>query len=142
MARITPCLENGKSAFVDFLDSNEVGTGSTEFIVMRSRAGCPTHLPYFLTRSNRFRDHAIRSMVGSSGRQRVSHHALLDFPLSRPNVADLDKFGQLSDKFFDHMKSLDAESAILAEMRDILLPELISGDTQVRDAEKVVEAVV
>ena len=39
MARITPCLENGKTAFVDVLSNGEVGFGSTEFIVMRAKAG-------------------------------------------------------------------------------------------------------
>ena len=37
VARITPCLENGKTAFVDTLDSNEVGFGSTEYIVLRAK---------------------------------------------------------------------------------------------------------
>lgn len=37
MARITPSLENGKTAYVDILDDDEVGYGSTEFIVLREK---------------------------------------------------------------------------------------------------------
>jgi len=48
MARITPCLENGKTAFIDFMKDGEVGIGSTEFIVMRARPGAPENLPYLV----------------------------------------------------------------------------------------------
>ena len=72
MARITPCLENGKTAFVDFLDENEIGFGSTEFIVLRERKGISdAQYIYYLSISPQFRKIAINSMVGSSGRQRV-----------------------------------------------------------------------
>lgn len=70
MARITPCLENGKTAFVDKLQDGEVAFGSTEFIVMRARPGISDpQFVYYLAISPFFRDVAIKSMVGSSGRQ-------------------------------------------------------------------------
>ncbi|GAA0360168.1 restriction endonuclease subunit S [Actinoallomurus spadix] len=139
MARITPCLENGKTAYIDFLEEGEVGIGSTEFIVMRTRAPYPTHLSYFLARSPRFRSHAIRNMVGSSGRQRVSAMSLTDFPLRRPHENDLARFGEATSKAFAHMKSIGLESKTLAELRDTLLPKLMSGGIRVRDAERLVE---
>ncbi|MFG1711231.1 restriction endonuclease subunit S [Nonomuraea sp. M3C6] len=139
MARITPCLENGKTAYIDFLEEGEVAIGSTEFIVMRARAGYPSHLPYFLARSPRFRDQAIRNMVGSSGRQRVAASSLEDFPLSRPVDGTIASFGNEAASFFAHMKSLDREATVLAELRDTLLPKLMSGEIKVRDVEKVVE---
>lgn len=142
MARITPCLENGKTAYIDFLESNEIGIGSTEFIVMRTRENFPSHLSYCLARSPRFRDHAIRNMVGSSGRQRVAAASLTEFPLSRPRQPELAKFGEFTSKSFEHIKSLDAESQRLRELRDALLPKLMSGQVRIRDAENVVEDAV
>src|SRR5436853_4416145 len=67
LARITPCLENGKTGFVDFLPEGEVGRGSTEFIVLRSKRVTPEFV-YCLARTYEFRENAIKSMVGSSGR--------------------------------------------------------------------------
>lgn len=142
MARITPCLENGKTAFVDFMEPQEVGIGSTEFIVMRPRPGVPVHLPYFLARSPRFRAHAVRNMVGSSGRQRVGAGALAQFTINQPDVDQMVAFGREAEAAFAHMKSLDAESRNLREIRDTLLPGLMSGAMRVRDAEKVVEGAV
>lgn len=139
MARITPCLENGKTAFVDFMAEDEIGVGSTEFIVMRSRPDVPVHLSYFLARSPRFRNNAVRNMVGSSGRQRVSAAQLVNLTLARPDDAELAAFDETARAAFGHMKSLRAESRNLAELRDTLLPRLMSGEIRVRDAEKVVE---
>jgi type I restriction enzyme S subunit len=141
MARITPCLENGKTAFIDFMKDDEVGIGSTEFIVMRAHLGIPIQLPYFLARSPRFRAYAVQNMAGSSGRQRVNAAQLVDFPLRRPDSENLSKFGTATSKAFAHMRSLTDESRNLAELRDTLLPKLISGEIRVRDAEKVVEEV-
>lgn len=139
MARITPCLENGKAGFIDFMDDNEVGVGSTEFIVMRSRGGVPRQVPYFLARSSRFRSIAIQNMVGSSGRQRVSAARLESVPLTKPDERELQAFGEAASKAFEHMKSLGQESRVLAQLRDTLLPKLMSGELRVRDAERVVE---
>jgi|LSQX01.3.fsa_nt_gb type I restriction enzyme S subunit len=85
MARITPCLENGKTAFVDVLDDGEIGFGSTEFIVLRERCGISDKdYVYYLTISQVFRNTAIRSMVGSSGRQRVQQSVLDEMELFVP----------------------------------------------------------
>lgn len=71
MARITPCLENGKTAKVDVLNEGEVGFGSTEYIVFRAKEGNDPNFIYYLVTSPVVREPAIKSMVGSSGRQRV-----------------------------------------------------------------------
>ncbi len=72
MARITPCLENGKTAYVNMLDENEVAFGSTEFIVIRAKPNvCINEFAYYLTISSLVRPYAIESMIGSTGRQRV-----------------------------------------------------------------------
>lgn len=72
MARITPCLENGKTSFVSKLNANEIAFGSTEFIVCRAIPNISLPLfVYYLMISNRIRNKAIISMTGSSGRERV-----------------------------------------------------------------------
>ncbi|MFG2362555.1 hypothetical protein ACGFY3_12960 [Streptomyces mirabilis] len=138
MARITPCLENGKTGYVDFMEDGEIGVGSTEFIVMRSVRGVPPEFSYFLARSKRFREHAIRNMVGSSGRQRVAASGAANFHIDRPAEGMLAEFGEVASVSFAHVRSLDRESRTLATLRDILLPQLMSGKLRVRDAEKIV----
>ena len=94
MARITPCLENGKTAFVDVLSEGEVGFGSTEFIVMRARPGISDpQFIYYLATSPDFRNIAIKSMVGSSGRQRVQQGVLDELELSVPALPEQQKIG-------------------------------------------------
>lgn len=72
LARITPCLENGKTAFIDFLDDGEVAFGSTEYIVLAPKNDTPPEMLYCLARYPAFVDYAVKNMNGSSGRQRVS----------------------------------------------------------------------
>ena len=87
MARITPCLENGKTAFVDILKEGEIAFGSTEFIVMRAKEGVSdSQFVYYLATSPAFRDIAIKSMVGSSGRQRVQQSVLDNLMLVVPPI--------------------------------------------------------
>jgi len=86
-ARITPCLENGKTAFVDVLSENEVAHGSTEFIVFRGKEGVTDNLfVYYLARSDRFRRYAIKSMTGTSGRQRVQIGSIENYEFQLPSL--------------------------------------------------------
>jgi type I restriction enzyme S subunit len=137
MARITPCLENGKTGFIDFLPDGEVAVGSTEFIVMRPIEGIPAVLPYFLAKSERFREFAIRHMVGTSGRQRLSASDLRDYPLTRPDEVELRKFADLSTQLMKRVRCCVDESRLLARTRDALLPALMSGKLRVKDVETV-----
>ena len=94
MARITPCLENGKTAFVDILADGEVAFGSTEFIVMRAKANVSDpQFVYYLATSPTFRNVAIKSMVGSSGRQRVQQSVLDELELTVPPLEEQKKIG-------------------------------------------------
>ena len=139
LARITPCLENRKTGYVDFLPEGLAAIGSTEFIVMRSRPGIPKQLSYFLATSERFRTYAIRHMVGTSGRQRVSALDLAGYTVSKPGPEALARFGEISTAQFKLLKSLADENRTLAATRDALLPQLMSGKLRVKDAEKVLE---
>lgn len=130
-ARITPCLENGKTAFVDCLNDSEVGWGSTEFIVMRSKAGIPDFFSYLVARSEWFRTVAIGSMTGSSGRQRASKEALEELLVAIPCEAVFKAFNDLIGTTPEKIKSSHMQSQTLAELRDSLLPKLISGEIEV-----------
>lgn len=89
MARITPCLENGKTAFVSTLDKNEVGFGSTEYIVFRAKDGIShPDFVYYLVISSLVREPAIKSMVGSSGRQRVQQTVIDELEVPNYSLAE------------------------------------------------------
>ena len=87
MARITPCLENGKTAYISSLNQNELAFGSTEFIVLRHIEGITdSKYIYYLTISPQIREIAIKSMVGSSGRQRVQQSMLENYEILLPSL--------------------------------------------------------
>lgn len=94
MARITPCLENGKTAQVNILEDGEVGFGSTEFIVLRAIPGVSDKdFIYYLAMSPILRDNAIKSMVGSSGRQRVQQGVMNDTEFLAPPLNEQVEIG-------------------------------------------------
>lgn len=142
LARITPCLENGKTAFVDFLHDDEVAWGSTEFIVLRPVEPIPPVFAYLLARWNEFRDHAERSMTGSSGRQRVALDSLAAFKFVLPPENIALAFGEIVTPLFARIAANMSEIRTLAALRDTLLPQLLSGAISVRDAERAVGAAV
>ena len=88
MARITPCLENGKTAKVSILDDGEVGFGSTEYIVFRAKDGVDEDFIYYLVCSPLVREPAIKSMVGSSGRQRVQTDVVQNLEIMIPDYEE------------------------------------------------------
>jgi type I restriction enzyme S subunit len=139
VARITPCLENGKTAFVDFLQEDQVGWGSTEYIVLRPKSPLPEEYAYCLARSAEFREFAIQSMTGTSGRQRVPAEALAHFRVAVPPRPIAEAFGRAVKPRFARVGAAVRESRTLASLRDALLPKLISGELRVKDAEKSIE---
>ena len=128
VARITPCLENGKTAYVDFLTDDEVGWGSTEYIVLRPHPPLPNQFAYFLARSATFREFAIRNMSGTSGRQRVPPTALRGFLMVVPPSRLAARFGEVAGSIFERVSNAGQESRTLTALRDALLPMLISGE--------------
>ena len=118
MARITPCLENGKTAFVDVLADGEIAFGSTEFIVMRARPGVSDpQFVYYLATSPMFRNVAIKSMVGSSGRQRVQQGVLEALELTVPPLDEQKKIGAF-------LAALDQKIALNCKINDNLFEQI------------------
>jgi type I restriction enzyme S subunit len=94
MARITPCLENGKTAQVSILNDGEVGFGSTEYIVFRAKEGiADKNYLYYLVCSPEVREPSIKSMVGSSGRQRVQTDVVKNLEIDVPPLVEQERIG-------------------------------------------------
>lgn len=131
LARITPCLENGKTAFIDFLDDGEVAFGSTEYIVLAPKNDTPPEMLYCLARYPAFVDYAVKNMNGSSGRQRVSAETVGQYRLPLFDKHSLVLFKEVVSPMFLKMRYNFLENMRLAELRDALLPKLMSGEIDV-----------
>lgn len=132
MARITPCLENNKVSYVNFLNGDEIGWGSTEYLVLRSRRGLPNFYTYLLAKNPEFRSFAIKTMTGSSGRQRVQTKSLFDYELGIPSNGNLESFKDQISPIAEKLKLNAIQIRTLGELRDTLLPKLMSGEVRVR----------
>tara|TARA_B100001115_G_C15840642_1_gene421342 strand:+ start:933 stop:2126 length:1194 start_codon:yes stop_codon:yes gene_type:complete len=133
-ARITPCLENGKTGFVQFMKSDdEVASGSTEFIVFRETSELSRYSIYCISRTDEFRELAIKSMVGSDGRQRVQKECFEKFYVSIPPQRITESFDKSVEPKFKLIENLVRQNKALKEARDILLPRLMSGLIDVSD---------
>ncbi|MFA0158389.1 restriction endonuclease subunit S [Vibrio sp. 10N.261.46.A3] len=130
LARITPCLENGKSAYVDFLEDEQVGWGSTEYIVMRSKLDSYKYFSYYMARFEPFRKFAIQSMTGTSGRQRAQAKTVETMPFALPPISILEKFDEFVAPNMQMIKSHGSENRTLAALRDTLLPKLLLGEIE------------
>jgi len=139
-ARITPCLEIGKTGLVRDLPGDGFGFGSTEFVVMRVIEAGPAFC-YQLSRYDAFREHARRSMSGASGRQRVRPESLRSFKLNIPPDPLLEQFERVAWPLLELSGSLGAANGRLASCRDILLPRLVSGELSIVAAERELEDV-
>ena len=132
LARITPCLENGKTALINFLDSDEVAFGSTEYIVLSPKfSHVSPGFVYCLSRYTPFVDYAVKNMNGSSGRQRVSAETISQFSLPVISEKEFETFGKTTNPLFQLMLCNSIESLRLARMRDELLPRLLRGDIEI-----------
>jgi type I restriction enzyme S subunit len=141
-ARITPCLENGKTAFVDFLEPGEIAFGSTEFLVMRAKEDVSKYWTYCLARNTNFRNFAISTMVGTSGRQRVQNNPFLSYEIPQPPKEIFNSFNEIVEPWFAQIRINTIENQTLSQLRDTLLPKLISGEVRVKDAKKTLSEVL
>lgn len=125
MARITPCLENGKIAKVSVLSDGEVGFGSTEYIVFRAIDGVSdADFLYYLICSPLVRNPAIKSMVGSSGRQRVQTDVVANLDVELPPIEEQRKIGGLLKAIDDKIELNDVINNNLLQQLHILYSRL------------------
>lgn len=131
LARITPCLENGKTAIVDMLPEGEIGWGSTEYVVLSPRGDLTSAWVYGLARDATIRDWAIRSMSGTSGRQRFDASRFHHYRIAAPSPKATDRFNAITTPALARISALRDESLKLISLRDTLIPEFISGRVSV-----------
>lgn len=131
MARITPCLENGKTCFVTFLNNDEIGWGSTEYIVMRPISSLHPFFAYCLAKTHDFRTFAENCLTGSSGRQRVDSKHLKQYEIVAPTEQSITKFNQLASSVVPKLHNNFNQIRTLEKLRDTLLPKLMSGEVRV-----------
>lgn len=127
IARITPCLENGKAAYINILDDGEVAFGSTEYIVFAAKDNMPPSFYYFLIRNSKFVTFALQFMNGSSGRQRVSGEELASFPMSQPAADYLAAFDKVGSLVLEHMKKNTEEIQVLEQVQNIIITATLSS---------------
>lgn len=126
IARITPCLENGKAAYINILNEGEVAFGSTEYIVFASKDDIPSCFYYFLIRNSKFVTFALQFMNGSSGRQRVSGEELASFPLMIPSKEKLAAFNNVGKLVLKQMKEATEEIQFLKQLQETITATLSS----------------
>lgn len=126
IARITPCLENGKAAYINVLENDEVAFGSTEYIVFAAKDTMPSSFYYFLIRNTLFVTFALQFMNGSSGRQRVSGEELASFPLVRPSSTNLKAFDKVGSMVLKQIKKNTDEIQKLNQLQRFITATLSS----------------
>ena len=139
LARITPCIENGKTGFVDFLAEGEVGWGSTEYIVFRPKPPLPVEFGYYLARSNDLRTFAIHNMTGTTGRQRVPASCFDYYQFPVPTTPIAQQFSEIVQPFMEKIRVNSEQSRTLSQIRETLLPKLLSGEIRVTNVDKRLE---
>ena len=127
IARITPCLENGKAAYINILNEGEVAFGSTEYIVFASKDDIPSCFYYFLIRNSKFVTFALQFMNGSSGRQRVSGEELASFSLMIPSKEKLAAFNKVGKLVLEQMKEATEEIQFLKQLQETITATLSSN---------------
>jgi type I restriction enzyme S subunit len=140
LARITPCLENGKTAFVDFLEESQTGWGSTEYIIFRPKPPLPPEYGYYLARSENLRNYAIQNMTGTSGRQRTPASCFANFSIAVPPADIANQFGDIAKSVMAMVKSNDEEARTLNNIRNALLPKLMTGKIRIHHSSFFLEA--
>ena len=129
MGRMAHSIERGKVALVDFLADDQVGWGSTEFIVLRPKQPWPPVFAYLLASTAELREHAVANVVGTT-RQRAPAAAIESYMLARPPDDLVVAFGDIVQPWVAQASRTAMQSRVLAALRDTLLPRLVSGEVR------------
>ncbi|MFK5925942.1 MAG: restriction endonuclease subunit S [Desulfuromusa sp.] len=131
LARITPCLENGKTAYVTFLEDGQVAWGSTEYIIMRPKGDLHPFFAYTLARNSDFREYAEGCLEGSSGRQRVNVDHLKNYEIKSPSSEVVTDFNLVAEAVVEKLHQNSLQIRTLETLRNILLPKLMCGEARI-----------
>ena len=130
-AKITPCMENGKSAIVDKLE-NDIGFGSTEFYVFRCNENKLNnkYLHYFV-RQKTFRDEAKGEMTGAVGQQRVPKTFLENYKIKLPTIEEQQEIVNILDKLlvkYSKIKDLEKQLEQIELLKKAILAKAFRGE--------------
>lgn len=130
-AKITPCMENGKSAIVDKLE-NDIGFGSTEFYVLRCDENKLNnkYLHYFV-RQKTFRDEAKGEMTGAVGQQRVPKTFLENYKMKVPTIEEQQEIVNILDKLlakYNKIKNLEQQLGKIELLKKAILAKAFRGE--------------
>ena len=126
-ARITPCMENGKTGLVGGLAEGEVATGSTEFIVLRPRPNLTlSEFTYYLAKNPKFRSFAASRMTGTSGRQRVPVNTFDEFEIGVPPLAEQHKIAVILSSVDDAIEKTQAVIEQVQVVKRGLMQQLLT----------------
>lgn len=143
-AKITPCMENGKSAIIGKL-VNDIGYGTTEFYVMRCSDRLLNGYLYHLVRSKHFRDEAKSVMTGAVGQQRVPKSFLEEYEIKLPSIEEQEEILRIVDEMVnkEHQVAVNCECVIeqINMMKKTILAKAFRGElgTNNPDEESAVE---
>ena len=113
-AKITPCMENGKSAVVNNLEAG-IGCGSTEFHVFRALEGINIHYIHALLRLKSLREHAALHFTGSAGQQRVSSEFFKGLIIPKPSIEKQTEIADYITNARNRAKQLQQETDAVVE---------------------------
>lgn len=138
-AKITPCMENGKSAIVDKLE-NDIGFGSTEFYVLRCDENKLNnkYLHYFV-RQKTFRDEAKGEMTGAVGQQRVPKTFLENYKMKVPTIEEQQEIVNILDKLlakYNKIKNLEQQLEKIELLKKAILAKAFRGELGTNNPDK------
>ena len=135
-AKITPCMENGKSAVIGKL-VNDIGYGTTEFYVLRCSERLYNRYLYYMVRSKIFRDEAKSMMTGAVGQQRVPKSFMEEYPLSLPQMMEQKEIVRILDEFFvKEQQAKEIAESVLEQidlMKKTILARAFRGELGTND---------
>ena len=121
MARITPCLENGKIAKYE---SDTAGFGSTEFFVLRAKKKKATaDYVYYLSQTQYIRQLAVNSMTGASGRQRADAKYIGNIKWNFPDIEIQRKIADILSAYDNLIENNNKRIKLLEQMAENLYKE-------------------
>ncbi len=150
-AKITPCMENGKVAFVDSLPTR-YAFGTTEFHVLRPSHSVHGRFLYYATFNPLYRAYAAENMTGAAGQKRVSSRFLKDTRLFLPSYPEQERIAAFLDAtcaVIDSVATLNGKAmhescesgvlnrqmSALANYRKSLIHECVTGQRRISEAD-------
>jgi restriction endonuclease S subunit len=138
LAKITPCFENGKGAYLQKLET-DFGFGTTELIVLRPSTAIDGAFLRILTSSKQFLSLGEQHMTGAAGQQRISLDFVKNYPIGLPSIDEqreiLGYIREKSAEIDQTISRAEREIELMREYRTRLISDVVTGKGDVRGVE-------